>query len=301
MSNIKNVDLNLLIALDVLMDEKSVSRAAERLHLTQPTVSGMLARLRVIYNDPLFVRAQRGMVPTPACERLRPTVKQWVLSTRRIIAPLEFDPFNTRIKITIAASDYVQLALIKPLINKLRQSAPKIIVATVPMTHENLEEKLLNGDIDIAISYQEMIPSGLLSQKLCSDSYVGALRAQHPFKGKTLSIKQFCELQHALVSPSGVSFKGPMDKALAKIDHVRNVVLSVPNFASLESLLEAEDLIAVVPKRFLKLSRSNLRSIKLPVPIDGFHITAAWHPRTDADVYHRWMRDILIAVAKKYS
>ena len=131
MNNIRHVDLNLLVAFDALYDTGNVSRAAERLSLTQPTVSGMLSRLRELFADPLFVRTRHGVLPTPRADALRSPVKALLADVEALVQPETFDPATADVTISISANDYMQLALIVPLVAKLRERAPGIRVAVM--------------------------------------------------------------------------------------------------------------------------------------------------------------------------
>ena len=298
MTNIRNVDLNLLIALDVLIEEKSVSKAAKRLRLTQPTVSGMLVRLRELYDDPLFVRVHRGIMPTPFCETLQPFLKQWIQSTKQIVSHDALDRITKTLKYTIAAQDdYLQMIVLAPFLKIIRQTAPNVQIAIIPMPTERFEKDFTNGNIDLAVGYKEFMPTDFYTRVLHRETHVGMVRAKHPHKGKSISVKELCRYKHVIVSPTPGYFYGPMDKALSQVDAKRTIMISVPSFASLEMVLETDDLIAVVPKRFLKLTGNKVREIALPVKIEGFETTVGWHTRTNNDSFHRHMRETLFSVS----
>ena len=148
MSDIRKIDLNLLIAFNTLFDERSVSRAAERLALTQPTVSGKLNRLRQLFGDPLFVRTQRGVLPTPRAESLAEPVKALLADAEVLLAPSTFDPAIAKITFSIAVNDYIQYALMIPFIEALRRQAPQISLAILPPIIGGLSVKLMRGEVD---------------------------------------------------------------------------------------------------------------------------------------------------------
>ncbi|MFA9476654.1 MAG: LysR family transcriptional regulator, partial [Filomicrobium sp.] len=132
MINIRNIDLNLLVAFDALYDVRNVTRAAERLSLTQPTVSGMLNRLRHLFGDPLFVRTQHGVLPTPRADALAEPVKILLANAEALVAPSVFDPRSIEMTVSISVNDYMQYALIVPFINRLRKQAPGIRLSVMP-------------------------------------------------------------------------------------------------------------------------------------------------------------------------
>ncbi len=206
--DIKALDLNLLKALDALIDEGSVTRAALRLSLTQPAVSGMLTRLREYFDDPLFVRAQRGMVPTSRAQALAGPVKHILEEIARVLTPPQFSPAQAQLTFTIAATDYALKAVIVPLMHTLKQHAPGIRVAVLPVDNERLGMQFERGSIDLALVTPETTPDGLHARALYQESYVCVMRKGHPAaKMLPLSLDQFCAQEHILVS-SQASFRG---------------------------------------------------------------------------------------------
>jgi DNA-binding transcriptional LysR family regulator len=298
-ADIRNVDLNLLVALDALVDECSVTRAAVRLSLTQPTVSGMLARLRDVFDDPLFVRTQRGLLPTPRTEALTPLLKRVLADTAALIAGRTFVPETAEMTVSLAVNDYMHASLVVPFIKELRRRAPKIKLAVRPMAIADLSIKLSRGEVDIAITIPDFVAADLPSRFLYRERYVCAVRNRHPLNKKKVSVKDFCRFDHVLVSPSGGAFEGPTDRELAKLGLARRVALSVPSFLILPEVLQADDLIAVVPERLLQGRTRNLRTFAPPVPVPGFDVIAVWHARLHEDPAHVWLRDLLASVATK--
>jgi len=292
-SDIRNFDLNLLKALDALLDERSVTKAAQRLSLTQPAVSGMLTRLRDSFDDPLFVRAQRGMVPTLRAQQLATPVKRLISDLEALLQPEAFDPATSTMLVTVAATDYALQAVVVPFLSALRKQAPHIRVAVRPVDLSDLPTQLEQGEVDIALVTPEMTPPGVISQNLFDEHYVCVLRADHPdARAPELSLDRFCELDHALVSPSGGSFSGVTDEALSKIHRHRRVSVSVSSFLILPELLVNSDLIAVVPER-LTPTNDTLVVRKPPVEIPGFTKAMIWHGRTERDQGQRWVRSVL--------
>src|SRR5262245_907465 len=201
MENIRHVDLNLLAVLDALLDELNVTRAAARLGYTQPTVSGMLRRLRDVLGDPLFVRTQRGLLPTPRAQALALPLKQWLADSRHLVTLEKFDPATSQATFGISSNDYMQQALLMPFLRALRREAPQLRVAISPPIIEGLGEALAAGRIDIAVTIPEFALPELRSRLLYRERYVVAVRRQHPLaRGKAVSIDMFCRYEHVLVS-----------------------------------------------------------------------------------------------------
>ncbi|QHG65172.1 LysR family transcriptional regulator [Pseudomonas putida] len=293
-SDIRHFDLNLLKALDALLDERSVTKAAQRLSLTQPAVSGMLTRLRDSFDDPLFVRAQRGMVPTLRAQQLSAPVKQLISDLEALLQPEAFDPATSTILVTVAATDYALRAVVVPFLSTLRKQAPNIRVAVKAVDISSLPTQLEQGEVDIALVTPEMTPPGVSSQNLFDERYVCVMRADHPDAHiPTLSLDRFCELDHVLVSPAGGSFNGVTDKALSQIHRQRRVSVSVSSFLIVPELLSTSDMIAVIPERLTPTDKSLILRTP-PVDIPGFTKAMAWHERTDRDAGQRWIRSIML-------
>ena len=178
--NIKKIDLNLLVVLDALLDDCNVTRAAARLGYTQPTISGMLARLRDLFGDPLFVRTQRGLLPTPRAQALAIPLKQLLADSQRLVARNVFSPANAEVTFTISSNDYVQHALLVPFVRALRSEARQIQLAIVPPIIEGLSDALARGQIDLAVTIPEFAMSDLPSRLLYRERYVVAVRPRHP-------------------------------------------------------------------------------------------------------------------------
>ena len=300
MRDIRRIDLNLLVALDALLEEQSVTRAADRLALTQPTVSAMLARLRKLFGDPLFVRTQRGILPTPRAAALAPVLKQWLAEARGLIADAGFDPATDELTAAISANDYIQSTLLVPYFRRLRREAPNARLAVRSPQFSDMAAMLADAEIDLVITTTPEIPQAdLRSRLLYSERYVCVVRSEHPLKAKrAVTLDQFCRYPHAMVSPTEGRFVGPVDRALAEAGRRRRVVLAAPGFLVLPEILKTDDLIAVVPERVLCGRMSGLRTFAPPVAVPGFDVVMLWHERLHKDPAHRWLRELLAAVAE---
>lgn len=293
MKDIRTLDLNLLRTLDALLDERSVTRAAARLGFTQPAVSGMLTRLRESFDDPLFVRTQRGIVPTLRATGLAGPIKQMLRDVETLLQPSIFDPTTAEFTLSIAATDYALQAVVVPFLAKLRSRAPGIRVAIRPVEDGRVQTQFERGDLDLALMTPESALPDLHARRLFDETYVCALRADHAAAdAKSFSLDHFCALDHALISYAGERFWGTTDDALAKIGHQRRVVLTVTSFLVLADVLRTTDLIAVLPRRLVK-DAQGLVLREPPVDIPGFTKLAVWHERTHRDPGHRWARSLL--------
>ncbi|MBB6054741.1 LysR family transcriptional regulator [Tolumonas osonensis] len=292
MRDIRTLDLNLLKTLDALLDERSVTRAAARLALTQPAVSSMLTRLRESFDDPLFVRTQRGIIPTPRAQALAAPVKRLLEEINQLLQSESFEPATATNTFTIAATDYALQAIIVPFMTRLRQHAPYVRLSVRTIEDERIQTQLETGQVDIALMTPETTPPDLHARRLFDERYVCTFRKDHPVMQLPLTLDQFCTANHAIVSYLGGAFRGATDVALEKMGRARNVTLSISSFLVLTEILRTSDLIAVVPEKLVQ-HQADLCVTEPPLAIPGFTKVAAWHERTHHDPAHQWLRALL--------
>nr|WP_159465798.1 LysR family transcriptional regulator [Scandinavium goeteborgense] len=296
-NDIRTLDLNLLKALDALLDEGSVTRAAQRLSLTQPAVSGMLTRLRDYFGDPLFVRTSHGMVPTLRANELSLPVKQILTDIAILLKPTQFDPMTAELTYTIVATDYALKAVVVPLMAALKLRAPNIKIAVRPVDNERMYQQLSRGEVDLALITPQTTPDDLHGRALYEEDYVCVARSHHPLAAASeLTLEQFCEQEHILVSTEG-HFTAVTDEALAKLSLTRRVGMSVNSFLVIPDILRLTDMIAVVPHRMI-LNNHDLVVLSLPLKVPGFTKSMAWHERTHRDPGHQWVRALCIEVSQ---
>lgn len=293
MANINNLDLNLLKALDALLDEKNVTRAANKLALTQPAVSSMLNRLRDRFDDPLFVRASYGMVPTDRALALAEPLKKILSEIEYLIQPPIFNPAELETTFRIAATDNGMHCVGVPFTLALNRIAPKVKVALMSIHGRNVEAMLMNGELDLIIVGEPTVPLNLYSRVIHKENYVCMMREDHPLAHKELDVDTFCSINHVLVSYDGGCFAGATDVALEKIGKKRNVVMSITSFLLLPDILKNSDWIAVAPHHLLEKD-SGIISKKPPIEVGGYNKLMAWHERTHHDSIQRWFRDFLL-------
>jgi len=300
MNNIRSMDLNLLVVFDALFDERSVTRAATRLALTQPTVSGSLKRLRETFADQLFVRTSHGVLTTPRAEALAGPIKEFLAGARALVGPERFEPAKAEGTVKLCGSDYMQRTVLLPLIRAIRMQAPKLWASISPRpSNVVLSEWMVRGEIDLCVSAREVVPPEIISRGLYHDQYVCIARKKHPLKVRRISIEQLCAFEHLLVDPSGRDPSGPVDKALAKLGRKRNVAIAVPTFDRLLELLKTDDFLAFVPGRLLRRRESEFKVFETNLAVPTIEVVASWHPRLSGDARHRWLRDVLIKVASR--
>jgi DNA-binding transcriptional LysR family regulator len=293
----RRVDLNLLVALDALLTERNVTRAAKRLHLSQPAVSARLRRLRAVFRDPLLVPAQRGMVPTQRALDLRTPLREALETVLAVVAErAPFEPARAELIINIAASDYVQCALLRPLLAALRSTAPQLRLAWRQLNVPGLVDQMERMEVDLAIMTIHTAPPQLRSRPLFSERYVFIARRGHPRLRRALDLDTFVGLEHVVVSPRGGGFSGPTDAVLQARRRSRRVALSVPSFLIVPEIVAQSDLVAVVPERLVRGRADKLLVRDPPLPVPGFTMGMVWHERTTTHPAHRWLRDTLAGV-----
>ncbi|MFT4046903.1 MAG: LysR family transcriptional regulator [Solimonas sp.] len=295
MNNLRRLDLNLLLTLDILLAEHNVSRAAQRLNFSQPSISVHLAKLRRIFADPLLLPGPRGMRPTARADALREPLRQALAALEEAVSPVSpFDPAKARQTWRIAAFDYGESSIVLPALRSLRAAAPDARLAVMQLAPAQIARQAERGEIDLALHTSEGAPPGLRRRALFKERYVLVGRADHPRLKRRPTLAQFCKLDHVIVSPDGGGFNGATDAVLAAMGLVRRVVLSVPHFLFVMSALATSDLVAMLPSRLVR-GNGALRLVEPPVDIPGFEMSMLWHERAHRDPAHQWLREHIAA------
>lgn len=283
-------DLNLLVTLDVLLEEGSVTRAARRLGLSPSAMSRALARLRETTGDPLLVRAGRGLVPTPRALELRGSVGRLVQDAEAALRPAEgLDPAGLVRTFTLRTSEGFVESFGPDLIARVREEAPGVRLRFVVKPDKD-SASLREGSVDLETGVVERTTSPeVRTRALFRDRLVGVVRRGHPLGRGRVTPARFAAGGHIAVSREGVA-TGPVDEALATLGLEREIVVIVGGFATAVALARASDLIAAVPDRHTAGLREGMRTFPLPVGTPEFTVSLLWHPRLDADPAHRWLR-----------
>ncbi|WP_286758246.1 LysR family transcriptional regulator [Ralstonia sp. RL] len=293
MNNLRRLDLNLLVTLDVLLTELNVTRAAQRLNFSQPSVSVHLAKLREILGDPLLLPGPRGMRPTARAVALREPLRQALEALEQAVAPASpFDPAQASNTWRVAATDYGESTIVLPALNALRASAPGTRLAVLELVPPRIEKQAEQGDIDLAFHTTDGAPPGLRRRALFTERYVLVGRAGHPRLKRRPTLAQFCALDHVIVSPDGGGFSGVTDDVLQAAGAARRVVLSVPHFLFVMTAVAGSDLVAMLPER-LGRGASALQVVEPPVEVPGYEMSMLWHERVHRDPAHQWLRDAI--------
>lgn len=285
-------DLNLLITLDVLLAEGSVTRAARRLHLSPSAMSRALARLRETTGDPLLVRAGRGLVPTPRALELRERVSQLVQEAEAVLRPVEQLNLKQLVRtFTVRTSDGFVETFGPDLLAHVSEEAPGVRLLFVQKPNKD-STPLRDGSVDMetGVVGASMAPE-VRTQALFRDRFIGVVRLEHPLSQGEISAARYAGGRHIGVSRRGPE-KGPtaIDDALGALGLERQIVTLVGGFSTALALVRACDLIASVPERHTASLRGGLHSFALPLSIPPITVSLFWHPRLDADPAHRWLR-----------
>lgn len=296
--NIRQTDLNLLIALNVLLEERNVTRTADRLGLTQSAASRMLGRLRATFDDPLFVRTSRGLTPTKRALDIAGPLREYLSGLEKLLVEREaFDPMTAQRRFRIAAIDYVQATLLAPLVAKVQRQAP-LIDFEIRQPSSDSERDLDAGVLDLLLMPQQPSAPGVIWTALYRDGYTCVVWSRHP--SHRLTLPAFATMEHVLVAPRERA-GGIVDSVLEKNGLSRRVAVQAPTFLIVPYLLIGTTRIATVPERMAgELVRMHpLKILKPPVEIPGFTMCQGWHEIHRNDPGHRWLRDELLRASKE--
>ncbi len=298
--DIRNVDLNLLVAFDALLAERSVSRAAVRLHLSQPAASALLARLRELFGDPLLLRSARGMLPTPRALELLGPVRQVLDEIDAIIQPrAAFDAAKAVYTFTLSASDYVEYTLLPALVDYLEHKAPGVRLKVTPLDVQVVAKQMESGEVDLCITGLQNAAPGLHVRPLYTERIVSVVRRDHPGVGERLTLDRFCSLEHIQVSVLGSGFSNRIDAALTALGRKRHARLMVPHYLLVPEIVARSDMISSLPLRLAQGYAKKLRILEPPLDIQGFTVGEIWHERNQRDPAQQWLRDLLPELAQK--
>lgn len=290
------LDLNLLVVLDALLEERGVNATARRLKVSQPNVSFALSKLRTFFNDELLVRQGNRMQPTPTGERLRDPVRR-ILATvdTELLRTPSFDPARSERRFAITTSDIGELVFIPKLMQALAQRAPGATIRCYSMRPEDLERAMAEGIVDLALGYfPDLDGAAFYKQKLFEHPFVCLVRAGHPTVGSTITLDQFLSLGHVVVSQEGRS-QELFERTLSQQGLSRHIQLQSPHFVSTPLQIAKSDLITTVPKAVgtTYAELAGLRQIPPPLAIPPIELQQFWHRRVHHDPAILWLRALI--------
>ncbi len=304
--NFRTLDLNLLRVFDEVMAERNLTRAARNLSITQPAVSNALRRLRDVMGDELVRRAGAGVEPTPRALALWPTVRDALRQLQHTLAPGEFDAGIADKTFLLAMADATAAELMPGLVEIVEQEAPAVSLRVLPLTTRDPRRLLEMEEVDVAIGYFPAVVATLAArghsgvgmpfetQRLYAGQYVCVMRRGHPLADAPLTLDNYCEARHLLVSFSGRPY-GFIDQTLGALGRERRIVATVNQFFTAGRVVSNSDLLTVMPRHFVRVTGSNdelvLRELPFEQPL--VHVDALWHRRAQHGHAHEWLRQAL--------
>ena len=307
--NFRTLDLNLLRVFDVVMAERNLTRAAERLSITQPAVSNALKRLKDSVGEDLLTRAASGVKPTPRAEALWPEVRAALGHLRAALSPGEFNPQTDAATFRIAMADATAALFMPPLVQQIEHGQALASVRVLPLQTRDPAPMLERGDADLAIGYFPETVSALTGQgadsplrhaRLHDSEYVCVMREGHPLAEGELSLDAYCAADHLLVNFAGRPY-GLADQALAALNRKRRIVLTVNQYFTAGRVVANSNLLTVLPAYFVGATgyREQVVTRPLPFQLAGLHVAMLWHQRHDRVSSHQWLRARLLEAASQ--
>ena len=307
--NFRTLDLNLLRVFDVVMAERNLTRAAERLSITQPAVSNALKRLKDSVGEDLLTRAASGVKPTPRAEALWPEVRAALGHLRAALSPGEFNPQTDAATFRIAMADATAALFMPPLVQQIEHGQALASVRVLPLQTRDPAPMLERGDADLAIGYFPETVSALTGQgadsplrhaRLHDSEYVCVMREGHPLAEGELSLDAYCAADHLLVNFAGRPY-GLADQALAALNRKRRIVLTVNQYFTAGRVVANSNLLTVLPAYFVGATgyREQVVTRPLPFQLAGLHVAMLWHQGHDRVSSHQWLRARLLEAASQ--
>jgi len=293
--DITKVDLNLLVAFAAMHEHRSVTRAAESIGLSQPAMSAAVARLRLLFDDALFVKTAAGMQPTPRAMQLSEPVVRVVEAIKAEILPASaFDPANSTKEFAIVTPDIAEVHFLPRILADFARTAPRCALRTVSLSRHAAADALASGAAELAIGYlPDLQKAGFFMQKLFRNDYVCIVRTQHPEIGDKLTLKTYLAASHAVVSPDGREHL--LEQALQQRRLQRRVVVVLSHFMSLLPIVEGSDLVATVPRDLANICvrHGDIRIVEPPFRSPAVEVHQFWHRRFHQDASNVWLRGLV--------
>lgn len=296
---VRDTNLNILSRLEIkqlrilkaLLREKNVSRVASQVGLTQQAVSDQLRKLREIFDDQLFIRRSNGLIPTSFAEEIEEKIEKILFDIEELVEQPKFEPENINSTFVISATDYAQQIVLPLLLQKIRLLAPNLKIVIRDFDAENLHELMITGKINLALTFPSYIPNSYSHITLFSERFVCVTSKKTKINKKHLELKDIASMPQIIVSPSKNNLRGSIDSYFEKEGIKRNIVISAPCFSVVPRYLETTDAIAFLPSKVLP--NENVTQLHVVDEMPSFEIIAAWHPKNNKDLLHKWILNLL--------
>ena len=292
---LEEIDLNLLVVFKQLLAQRSVSRAAEALGLSQPAVSNSLARLRKLMGDELFLRTPSGMEPTPYAEQLAESLTYGLgMIHSALNQRTTFEAASSPRSFVIGMTDIGEIYFLPKLMERLKRDAPGVTVSTVRNTAASLREDMEAGKVDLAIGLLPQLKAGFFQRRLFRQRYVCMFRKGHKLDKRKVSLTEFSAAEHLLIVSEGTGH-GKVDEVLKRSGIERRVSLTVPHFVAIGHILQATDMVATVPERLAERMAEpfNLAYVAHPAALPEVAINAFWHAKFHKAPANQWLRGVV--------
>lgn len=303
MTTFNNMDLNLLRVFQAVSDERSLTLAGQRLHLSQPSVSYALGRLRLIFGDPLFIRTREGMQPTPAALELAKPIGHALRSVQDALRYAEgFDPARSSRVFRVSMTDLAEMVFLPAICEQLRVQAPQVRLQVKPVAAEQIAESLRTGQLDFAIGNLPSLKVSTRHALLFCESYACVTRRREDLpKRKALRLDEYLALSHVHVASAESSHK-QLEQSLRSLGIERRIALEIPHFSVLPRILAQSDLAATLPLRVARLFNADgqFQVYALPVDIGKVEVTMHWHEDFDNDRGSHWLRQLVVDLLQQY-
>ncbi len=301
-TNLRHLDLNLLLVFDALMQEQNLSQAALKLNLSQSTVSNALARLREQLGEPLFQRTARGMVPTPQAHRLYGPVREALQLLRIGLGPQQQIDLSAELSFRVTMNDYAQAVFLPGLLKRFQSLAPQLVLAIQPDDADTLAKRLKSGELDVAIDYLNFNDDDLRYQPLIEETLAVIARGDHPDCQGQLTWTHYHDGEHvSLLQRAGRG--SPLEIVLGSAKLRRKIGVYVPNYLAIPAIVAQTNMLGTVPQRLANhfAQQYGLQIFPVPLDIPPIQVSLIWHKQQDASIGLTWLREQMISfVAEQF-
>mgnify|MGYP002700340982 FL=1 len=291
MSGINRLDIKQLRVLQLLLQERNLSKVANLMGLTQQAISEQLKKLRNTFDDEMFIRTNSGVIPTQVAEKMAHKVNQILSDIDNLISGEQFNPSILSGVLQISSSDYALITVLPMLLKQVNELAPNLKVIIRDFESDNLDKLMVTGELDLVFTFPEFIPEHYPNKRLFEERHICVTGKKSIYRDKKYSLKEVAQLPQIIISPSRPNLKGSHDSWFAKKGLKRNILMSVPSFSAAASIIAATNTIAFLPARLLP--ESKLVTIEIAESPPKFDVIVAWHPRSTNNPLHQWLLSLL--------
>lgn len=296
MSGINRLDIKQLRVLQLLLQERNLSKVANIMGLTQQAISEQLKKLRNTFDDEMFIRTNNGVIPTQVAQDMEHKINDILSDINNLIAGETFSPDKLTGIFQISTSDYALVTILPRLLHEVNTQAPNLKIIIRDFESDNLNQLMVTGEVDMAFTFPEFIPPNYPNMRLFSERHICVTGINSPFRDKKYTLSEIAKLPQIIISPSRPNLKGSHDTWFEQQGLTRNILMSVPSFSSASTIIDATNTIAFLPSRLLPDPKLVPISIKEKTP--SFDIIVAWHQRSNNNPLHQWILQLLADIVE---